>query len=145
MATLIQRWNRNVKSTTSSRRWYYVVVHMLRQLCEESKIWTNNGQMVTFPQPFFKIYKNMIFSWYAGSILWHQTQSIISLSQSKSSQKLLLKSLETLWMINWSQTETFQEELARFRFFEHFKNNFFERWWCNKSLSENRNKDFQLN
>ena len=34
MATLIQRWNRNVKFTTSSRRRYYVVAHMLRQLCE---------------------------------------------------------------------------------------------------------------
>ena len=34
MAMLIQRWNRNVKFTTSSRRRYYVVAHMLRQLCE---------------------------------------------------------------------------------------------------------------
>ena len=106
MATLVRRWNRSVKLTTSSWRRYYVVAHILRQLCEERKMWTNNGQMVTFPQLFFKvvkkIYNNMIFSWYTASILWLQTQSIISLSQSKSFQKLLLKVLETSSMISWS-------------------------------------------
>lgn len=77
--TLMQRFSRSVKFTTSSRRRYYDVGPTLRQRCEELKMWTwsHHGHIVTFPQSCLKVLKTFsngtAFVWYEGSLLWHPT------------------------------------------------------------------------
>lgn len=97
MTTSIQRCNRNVKFTTSPQ------LLTLRQLYKKFKMWTIDGYTETFPQLFLKVVlklnNDMIFVWYAESILWHQTQSINFLSYSKNSQILLSNGLEISRMI----------------------------------------------
>ena len=73
LATLMQRWNVNVKFTTSSQDQYYDIAPTLHRLWKERKTWTIHGDMVTFPQPCLKVVKKIIngitFIWYSGLIL----------------------------------------------------------------------------
>ena len=68
MATSIQCRDHNVKFTTSSRRRYYDIASILRQLCEELKIWSIHGHMLTILQQCVKNVKIfndiMTFVWY---------------------------------------------------------------------------------
>ena len=67
MTTSIQRCNRNVKFTASPQ------LLTLRQLYKKFKMWTIDGYTETFPQLFLKVVlklsNDMIFVWYAESIL----------------------------------------------------------------------------
>ena len=104
MAISIQRGLVNVKFTKAYQRWYYVETTTLRQVWEKRKMWTIIGRFIPFPQPCLKVVKKfnngMTFVWYAGSILWYQIQSFLSLSNSKSFQKLFSKGLEISRMLS---------------------------------------------
>ena len=88
MATSIQH-NHNVGITS-----------VLSQLCEECEMWTIHDHMIAFPEPCIKalqkFHNDMVLVWYAGSIFWHQSLSIISPWYSKSSHKPLSKGLELI-------------------------------------------------
>ena len=57
---------------------------MLHQMCKERKMWTIHCHTVTFRQLCLKVViclvPDMKLVWYAGLILWHQVQVIVSLS-----------------------------------------------------------------
>ena len=86
MATSIQRRDQNFKFTTSSRRRYYDIASTLRQLCEERKVWSIHGHMLTILQQCVKnvkIFNDITtFVWYAGPIpiSWHQILSYSKIS-----------------------------------------------------------------
>ena len=57
MVMSIQRCNRNVRFTTSSRRWYSGVVPTLRPLCEGCEMLTIHDNLITLQQPCLKVVK----------------------------------------------------------------------------------------
>ena len=83
----MQRWNCDVKLTTSSQRRYYDVATALYQLCEQRQRWIIHGFMVAFLQLCLKFVKRIkndtSCAWYVGSTFWHQIQAIVFLSYSK--------------------------------------------------------------
>ena len=106
------------------------VAPTLRQLSEKRQMWTIHGRAGTFPQLCLKVVEkmnsDMTFVWCTGSILSHQIQAIISFSYPRSSRNFLCKGLESWIMITWNRTVwNFQKRLARFRFSDYFRNNYF--------------------
>lgn len=95
MTTSKQRWKRDIRFTTSCWSWYYDVVATLRQLSEECEMWTIH--------PIWR-HLHKLACLYAGSILWHQTQVIISRSYSKRSPKKCFQKVK--WWVAVLQSET---------------------------------------